>query len=239
MKKIIVMAAAVLAGFFSAGNAEAQNTLTAQEAAEGWNLLWDGHTTNGWRGAKLDAFPAKGWRIEDGLLKVEKGNGGESTNGGDIVTVRKYRNFILKVDFKITEAVKDKEDVLIRTYIDYRGSDGKNSQFLVEFRVHKKDGRIMLTDIKVAESSLILSYRNRFYQMIADADEEIDWFLEDFELLTDSSEQGYLRVEDGGVKNRQNKRLVKILETVAASFGDFYFSPKFHQKSKVRQKNIL
>ena len=111
-----------------------------------------------------------------------------------------YKSFPLdfedNLDFKITEAVKDKEDVLIRTYIDYRGMDGKDSRFLVEFRVHKKNGRIMLTDIKVAESSLILSYRNRFYQMIAEADEEMDWFLEDFELLTDSSEQAYSKAED-------------------------------------------
>lgn len=111
-----------------------------------------------------------------------------------------YKSFPLdfedNLDFKITEAVKDKEDVLIRTYIDYRGMDGNDSRFLVEFRVHKKNGRIMLTDIKVAESSLILSYRNRFYQMIAEADEEMDWFLEDFELLTDSSEQAYPKAED-------------------------------------------
>ena len=111
-----------------------------------------------------------------------------------------YKSFPLdfenNLDFRITEAVKDKEDVLIRTHIDYRGMDGKNSQFLVEFRVHKKNDRIMLTDIKVAESSLILSYRNRFYQMIAEADEEMEWFLEDFELLTDSSEQAYPKAEE-------------------------------------------
>ena len=131
MKKIIVMAAAVLAGFFSAGNAEAQNTLTAQEAAEGWNLLWDGHTTNGWRGAKLDAFPAKGWRIEDGLLKVEKGNGGESTNGGDIVTVRKYRNFILKVDFKITEGANSGVKYFVNTDLNR----GEGSAIGCEFQI--------------------------------------------------------------------------------------------------------
>ena len=40
------------------------NVLTEQEVREGWKLLWDGKTTEGWRGAKLAGFPAKGWRIE-------------------------------------------------------------------------------------------------------------------------------------------------------------------------------
>lgn len=79
------------------------NTISPREAKAGWKLLWDGKTTDGWRGAKLDAFPANGWVIDNGILKVMKSGGGESTNGGDIVTTKKYRNFMLKVDFKITE----------------------------------------------------------------------------------------------------------------------------------------
>lgn len=83
--------------------AQKPNVLTEQEVREGWNLLWDGETTTGWRGARLKTFPAKGWVIEDGILKVMKDKGGESSNGGDIVTERKYKNFVLKVDFKITK----------------------------------------------------------------------------------------------------------------------------------------
>ena len=64
----------------------ADNVLTEQEQREGWKLLWDGKTTQGWRGAKLTTFPQKGWRIEDGILKVEAATGAESGNGGDIVT---------------------------------------------------------------------------------------------------------------------------------------------------------
>lgn len=80
-----------------------RNQLTEQEKADGWKLLFDGKTTNGWRGAHLDAFPEKGWKIEDGILTVEAANGGESTNGGDIVTNDEYSAFELSVDFKITK----------------------------------------------------------------------------------------------------------------------------------------
>lgn len=111
-----------------------------------------------------------------------------------------YKGFPLSfdnnLDFSISGIVPDGEYMLVSTNIDYRGMDGKMTSFLVEFRLHKKNDRIMLTDIKVAESSLILSYRSRFYQMIADADEEMEWFLEDFELQTESSEQYYQKAAE-------------------------------------------
>lgn len=81
------------------------NYISPQEAKEGWKLLWDGKTTDGWRGAKLTDFPKAGWKIDEknGTLSVLKSDGGESTNGGDIVTKKKYKNFELVVDFKITK----------------------------------------------------------------------------------------------------------------------------------------
>lgn len=78
------------------------NTISEREKAEGWKLLWDGKTTDGWRSHKGPQFPGKGWHIKDGVLTVEKADGAESGNGGDIITTGKYRNFILTVDFKIT-----------------------------------------------------------------------------------------------------------------------------------------
>ena len=83
--------------------AVAINQLTEQEKADGWKLLFDGKTTNGWRGAHKDAFPDHGWTLKDGQLIVHQSGGAESTNGGDIVTEGVYSAFELSVDFKITE----------------------------------------------------------------------------------------------------------------------------------------
>jgi hypothetical protein len=80
-----------------------KNNLSAQEKANGFRLLWDGKTTEGWRGAYKAEFPSGGWKISDGVLNVEKSNGGESTNGGDIVTKEEFKAFELKFDFKLSE----------------------------------------------------------------------------------------------------------------------------------------
>ncbi|HVE16138.1 MAG TPA: DUF1080 domain-containing protein, partial [Chthoniobacterales bacterium] len=80
----------------------ANNTLTEKEKADGWKLLWDGETSNGWRSAKSEKFPAKGWTMQDGILKVQGSNGEESAGGGDIITRKRYANFELEADFKIT-----------------------------------------------------------------------------------------------------------------------------------------
>jgi len=81
------------------------NTLSAQEKTDGWRMLWDGKTTEGWRSPGTDAFPKKGWAIVDGALTVGSSptNGeAEAHGGGDIITSQRYSNFELQVDFKIT-----------------------------------------------------------------------------------------------------------------------------------------
>jgi len=78
------------------------NTLTKQEINDGWKLLFDGKTTNGWRGAKLEKFPEFGWVVENGELTVLESGGSESRHGGDIVTVDQYGNFELLIEFKLT-----------------------------------------------------------------------------------------------------------------------------------------
>lgn len=111
------------------------NTISPTEAKNGWALLWDGKTTNGWRGAKLDNFPTHGWTIDNGILKVLKGGGGESTNGGDIVTTRKYKNFILKVDFKITEGANSG----IKYFVNPDLNKGEGSAIGCEFQILDDD----------------------------------------------------------------------------------------------------
>ena len=107
------------------------NTISEREAAEGWKLLWDGKTTEGWRGAKLDNFPEQGWSISDGILKVHKGDGGESTGGGDIVTTRAYKNFKLMVDFRITEGANSG----IKYFVDTNLNKGEGSAIGCEFQI--------------------------------------------------------------------------------------------------------
>jgi hypothetical protein len=108
-----------------------ENRLTEREKEEGWRLLWDGKTTNGWRGARLDHFPEKGWTIKNGSLNVEKSLGLESAYGGDIVTNDVYGNFILKVDFKMTKGANSG----IKYFVDTELNKDEGSAIGCEYQI--------------------------------------------------------------------------------------------------------
>ena len=97
------------------------NTLTAQEKAEGYELLFDGKNLpkDKWVGEKegFKQFPQKGWYVEDGALFMKPVSGiangkwfplppedARLGGGGSIVTLKKYKDFCFKFDFRLTEA---------------------------------------------------------------------------------------------------------------------------------------
>jgi hypothetical protein len=71
------------------------NVLTEFEIEEGWILLFDGETTDGWRGYNQTGFP-DGWEIDDGTLYC-------TGSGGDIIYDRQFKDFHLTVDWRISE----------------------------------------------------------------------------------------------------------------------------------------
>jgi len=108
-----------------------KNRLTSKEKMDGWKMLWDGSTTAGWRGARLDRFPEKGWKIERGVLTVLPSGGGESQGGGDIVTEELYGDFELKVDFRITQGANSG----IKYYVDTELNKGEGSAIGLEYQI--------------------------------------------------------------------------------------------------------
>jgi len=91
-KTWLILAAAAALALPHAG----ENELTPAEKAAGWQLLFDGRTTQGWRGFKKPSFPERGWVIQDGELRLEAGS-----KAGDILTEEKFSEFDLTWEWKL------------------------------------------------------------------------------------------------------------------------------------------
>lgn len=76
-----------------------ENQLSESEQAEGWVLLFDGTSTQGWKGYNQDAVPAA-WVVEDGTLSLDTAQ--LETGGGDIMTAGTYENYELRLEWKIS-----------------------------------------------------------------------------------------------------------------------------------------
>lgn len=75
------------------------NKLSEKEIADGWILLFDGKTTNGWRNF-MENKVGEGWQVDNGIL-VALGKGGDL--GGDIITIDRYEDFELSIDWAISK----------------------------------------------------------------------------------------------------------------------------------------
>ncbi|HNQ83523.1 MAG TPA: DUF1080 domain-containing protein [Bacteroidales bacterium] len=97
---MIIILSMITSGAMSQGK---ENMLTKKEKKEGWALLFDGKSANGWRGYNKTAFPEKGWAVEEGTLHVIGSSRGEAGGGGDLLFDKKFRNFELSIEWKVSE----------------------------------------------------------------------------------------------------------------------------------------
>ena len=118
-----------------------------------------------------------------------------------------YKGFPLsfdrKIDFEVNsvQAEKDYTDVTTTIILGEKKDNQQPQTFLVVFRLVEVEKGYKIIDLKFAESSLILSYRSRFYELFANDDGDVEWFLEDLENMAISAEKANaLRLESESLK---------------------------------------
>lgn len=97
MRTVLFLVSAFIIMSFMADNKQKDNTLSKKEKKEGWVLLFDGTTLNGWRGYKN--IQTDGWAVKDGEIYCKDGSG---LKRADLITNSKYENYELQIDWKIT-----------------------------------------------------------------------------------------------------------------------------------------
>jgi hypothetical protein len=98
MKRLILFASIIVCATATAFGADL-NTLTPDETAAGWKLLFDGSTPNGWRAYAHQDFPSPRWAVKDGCLCVDTSADRASS---DLVTTEKFGDFDLKFQWRIS-----------------------------------------------------------------------------------------------------------------------------------------
>ncbi|NSL88748.1 DUF1080 domain-containing protein [Chitinophaga sp. Mgbs1] len=107
------------------------NTISGQEKKNGYQLLWDGKTSKGWRGAYKKTFPDKGWGMNDGVLTIQHSNGDEEGSGGDIVTDKEYGAFEMEFMFRLTPGANSG----VKYFVNESYETGGKSAIGLEYQV--------------------------------------------------------------------------------------------------------
>jgi len=81
------------------------NSLSKQEKKEGWQLLFDGKTTQGWH-TYNHGSDGTAWKATDGLLWLDPSqkDGWQVKGGGDLLTDGEYENYHLSLEWKVADS---------------------------------------------------------------------------------------------------------------------------------------
>lgn len=106
MNKLLIAGLALVI-FHNSNNAQNRpkmqdNKLSAQERKQGWKLLFNGSSTNGWHSYGYNSA-GKAWNVVDGTIHLDVANKKDwpANESKDLVTDQEYDNFDLKVDWKL------------------------------------------------------------------------------------------------------------------------------------------
>jgi len=112
-------------------------TLSAKEKREGFKLIFDGKTMDGWRGCKRADAP-KGWSAKDGALTYTPG-----IEGGDIITAAEYANFELRLEWKIAQG--GNSGIMYRVNEDADGAPENGAEYQILDDARHPDGHSPFT----------------------------------------------------------------------------------------------
>ena len=98
---LVLSFAFLLPAFQMAAAQSSDDSHTSSE--QGWENLFDGTSTDAWRGYNMDEFPKNGWKIMDGELVFEPSDRGDWTSGLDIITKEKYGDFELEMEWMVSK----------------------------------------------------------------------------------------------------------------------------------------
>ncbi len=105
------------------------NTISAQEKAQGYKLLFNGQNFDGWRKVHGTDKPNSRWKAENGIVSVWASDGSET--GNDIVLAEKYGAFELAFDFKLSEGANSG----VKYFVDEQYDSGGKSGVGLEYQV--------------------------------------------------------------------------------------------------------
>jgi len=130
--------------FFLCNSLQAQpmNTLTASEQAAGWRLLFNGKNLNGWH-SYLQKKPGKAWKVEKGCIVLDKNPHSSYADDADLTTDETFRNFDLKIEWKIAPCGNSGVMFYVNESPDYRETWNTGPEMQIVDLCCSPDSRIL------------------------------------------------------------------------------------------------
>ena len=119
-----------------------QNTLTAKEKQEGWQLLFDGKDLQSWH-SYLEKKPGKSWQVQNGVIFLNKNNKSVYGDFADLVTDDEFENFDFKVEWKMDPCANSGVMFYVHESPEFKNTYESGPEMQIADLACNDDGRIL------------------------------------------------------------------------------------------------